>query len=332
MCANSFVCLIAVRIQRYQWAEAVRAAQEEELAPLDLGNLLSLDPDHRIVHWSEGCRRLYGFGPEEVRGRLTHELLQTRVAQPLEQIHAALLDSGHWEGRVTRRRKDGSEVVVAILWALRRDAQGRPTAILEVSTDITEQESAGRAIRRQAALIDLSPDATIVRRLDGTITFWSRGAEAIYGWAKDQAFGRSTHALFGTRYPEPLEQIHDQLKRTGRWSGELIHWTKDGRDVVVESRWLAEFDAKGEVAAILESNVDLTDRKEAETRIRRLNETLEQRVDERTKELAVAEERFRGAFDVASIGMALVAPDGAGSGSTAPSAGWSGIPRTSCWG
>ena len=128
---------------------------------------------------AKGCRRLYGFDPEEVRGRLTDELLQTRVPQPLEQNppHAPRA-AATGRAELTRRRKDGSEVVVAILWALRRDAQGRPTAILEVSTDITEQESAGRAIRRQAALIDLSPDATIVppaRRHDHLLEPGCRG-------------------------------------------------------------------------------------------------------------------------------------------------------------
>src|SRR5207244_7512245 len=42
----------------------------------------------------------------------------------------------------------------------------------------------------------------------------------------------------------------------------------------------------------------------------RAAEVLEQRVIERTAELAAAEEQFRGAFDAAAIGMALVAPDG----------------------
>jgi len=229
---NSFVCLIAVRMQRYQWVEAVRAAQEEELALLDLGNLLSLDPDHRIVHWSEGCRRLYGFGPEEVRGRLTHELLQTRVAQPLEQIHAALLDSGHWEGRATRRRKDGSEVVVAILWALRRDAQGRPTAILEVSTDITEQESAERAIRRQAALIEAAN-----KELESFTYSVSHDLRAPL-----RAIDGFTQILMNEHAPalayEPrrlLERVSDNSRKMGRLIDDLLRFSRLGRHAVTQA-------------------------------------------------------------------------------------------------
>ena len=128
--------------------------------------------------------------------------------------------------------------------------------------------------RRQAALIDLSPAAIIVRNLDGTITFWSRGAQTLYGWTEEEARSRCTHELFQTRFPEPLEQIIAQLQQTGRWSGELIHRTKDGREVVVQSWWLGQLDAQGQVADILESNVDITDRKRAEEVLQRTAEDL----------------------------------------------------------
>ena len=113
-------------------------------------------------------------------------------------------------------------------------------------------------------MIDLSPDGIIVRKLDGEITFWSRGAEALYGWTEQKAIGRQTHSLLQTRFPEPIEVITQQLKKTGRWSGELVHSTKDGRQVVVQSWWLAQFDSERNVTEIMESNVDITGRKQAE--------------------------------------------------------------------
>ena len=58
---NVFLCILAERLRRTRWAAAVSAAQKEDLALLDLGNLLFLDPEYRIIHWSQGCRRLYGY-------------------------------------------------------------------------------------------------------------------------------------------------------------------------------------------------------------------------------------------------------------------------------
>ena len=61
----------------------------------------------------------------------------------MEEVRRARLQQGYWEGELTRRRKDGAEIVVAVLWTLRRDEKGRPSAILEVSNDITAQAGGG---------------------------------------------------------------------------------------------------------------------------------------------------------------------------------------------
>ena len=127
---------------------------------------------------------------------------------------------------------------------------------------------------RQSALIDLSPDAIIVRKLDGTIKFWSRGAETLYGWTKQQAVGHTTHDLLQTSFSLPLEQIVERLKSKGQWSGELVHRTRDGQEVVIQSRWLGRFDERGQVSELLETNVDVTERKRAETRILRQADVL----------------------------------------------------------
>ena len=127
-------------------------------------------------------------------------------------------------------------------------------------------------LRRQAALIDLSPDAIMGRRMDGTITLWGHGAEMLYGWTRQEATGASTHSLLATRFPQPLVRIEDELERTGRWSGDLTHATKDGREVVVQSRWLARRDGRGAIVELLESNVDITESRRATDAIERAAE------------------------------------------------------------
>ena len=57
---------------------------------------------------------------------------------------------------------------------------------------------------RQAELIDLSPDAIIVRKLDGTITFWSKGAEKLYGWTKEEAIGQDMQQPVKDRIPSTI--------------------------------------------------------------------------------------------------------------------------------
>jgi PAS domain S-box-containing protein len=137
-----------------------------------------------------------------------------------------------------------------------------------IFTDITERKKAEDAIRRQASLIDLSPDAIMVRELEGAITFWSQGAERLYGWTMSEAVGQPSHILLKTRSSEPLSNIISQIKISERWSGELYQKAKDGRDIIVQSGWLAEKDEKGGIKSILESNLDITERKMIEERLK----------------------------------------------------------------
>jgi PAS domain S-box-containing protein len=157
-----------------------------------------------------------------------------------------------------------------------------------VFDNITERKQAEESLKKQAALIDLSPDAIITRHLDGTITSWSKGAQLLYGWTSQEAVGQTTNTILKTRFPQPLEQIVKQLQQTGYWSGELIHCTKDGIQVIVQSRWQAEFDDQGNMIDLLESNVDITERKEAEVKLRNTLKNLDNLVKERTAELEKA--------------------------------------------
>lgn len=138
--------------------------------------------------------------------------------------------------------------------------------------DVTEQKAAEDALRRQAQLIDLSPDAILVREVDGTIRFWSKGAEALYGWTSEEAVGQASHELLRTESATPLHEIIAETLRVGRWSGELTHTTKDNQRVIVQSRWMIQCDAEGGVGGILESNLDVTEAKTAELALRESEE------------------------------------------------------------
>jgi PAS domain S-box-containing protein len=135
------------------------------------------------------------------------------------------------------------------------------------ATDTTERKKAEEAIKRQAELINLSPDAIIVRTLDGNISFWSTGAEKLYGWTKDEAIGQDINSLLKSEFPQPLEKILRKVKLSGKWSGEITHICKDGSKMFVQSFWLAKFGADGKITEMLESNVDITERIRIQTKL-----------------------------------------------------------------
>ena len=133
---------------------------------------------------------------------------------------------------------------------------------------------------RHANLLDVTHDAIFMRDLDESIIYWNRGAQELFGWNATQAVGRKAHELTRTVFPRPLEEIRDELLRVGRWEGELRKTRADGAELNIASRWSLQRDAQQRPVAILETNNDITERKRAEERIRKLNVDLERRTVE----------------------------------------------------
>ena len=124
-------------------------------------------------------------------------------------------------------------------------------------------------LTRQAQLLDLTHDTIFVRDSNDRINFWNRGATQLYGWSNEEALGKAPGALLQTVFPERREAIEDELRRTGRWEGELINTRKDGTQVVVASRWSLQRDATGRPSGTLETDNDITARRQAEEALRR---------------------------------------------------------------
>jgi PAS domain S-box-containing protein len=192
---------------------------------------------------------------------------------PLQR--AALNGEPVSEVEIVQRSPDGAEHSAIWNASPLRDDSGKIIGAVAIGRDVTEQRRAEQALtqaeeelKKRAALIDLSPDAIIVRDLDGTIRFWSRGAEALYGWSQDQALGRRTHDLLYTRFPRAVEEIEAEVMQTGFWQGEIEHMRRDGTPVPVDSRWQLERDESGKPLSILETNTDITFRVQATEALR----------------------------------------------------------------
>jgi PAS domain S-box-containing protein len=114
----------------------------------------------------------------------------------------------------------------------------------------------------------LAKDAIFVCDQDDRITYWNLGAEARYGWRQDEALGKHASLFLQTIFPQPLEEIEATLVEEGYWQGELKHVTRDGRRIMVASRWSLQRDEEGNRAGLLEINSDITERKRAERTLR----------------------------------------------------------------
>jgi PAS domain S-box-containing protein len=149
------------------------------------------------------------------------------------------------------------------------------SAILTMRNQLLQQQRI-----EKAALLDLTYDAMFARDDHDVITFWSRRAEALYGWSAQEALGRRSSDLIALDEPGHAAIAHARLLQDGRWDGVTRHRLRDGRDIAVMSHWALQTDRRGRMRAILETNTDITERISAETEIR------------------ASEERYRRIFDM----------------------------------
>lgn len=117
-------------------------------------------------------------------------------------------------------------------------------------------------LQEQARALDLAH--IFIRDLDDRIIFWNTGAQALYGWTKEEVLGRVSHEVTQTVFPEPLADIKARVFSTGEWEGELTHVRRDGTRVIVASHWVLHRDETGQPVAFLEVNNDITERKRIE--------------------------------------------------------------------
>jgi two-component system, chemotaxis family, CheB/CheR fusion protein len=127
-------------------AQAARLREQAEI--VDLGELFVRDADDRILLWSAGCERLYGYTRQEALGRNAHELLRTELPQPLAEINAVLEKNGQWEGELIHTGRARNRIVVVSRWVLHRPDENRPPLVLQVNNDITARRQAEEALRQ----------------------------------------------------------------------------------------------------------------------------------------------------------------------------------------
>jgi len=141
-------------------------------------------------------------------------------------------------------------------------------------------------ISRQAELFERTHDCIMIQDLNSRIVFWNRGCEETYGWRKHEAQGQTSHRLLFAQFSATEEEARRCLLEKGLWEGELVHTTKDGKQITVESRQILQRDANGKPAGVFEINRDITSWKHAEQSLRQLSARLLQLQDEERRRIA----------------------------------------------
>jgi PAS domain S-box-containing protein len=134
--------------RRRQYEDKLR----EQAALLDEATdaILVRDLEDRILFWSKGAERAYGWTSGEAVGKHILELYQKETDKEFYQAKQSLIQNGHWSGEVLHVTRDGRKVAVHATWTLLRDRAGNSRSVLVINTDITkEKELEAQFLRSQ---------------------------------------------------------------------------------------------------------------------------------------------------------------------------------------
>ncbi len=285
--------------------------QQAELLNLAHDTIIVKDMEGRILFWNRGAEQTYGWTRDEAIGRIKHELLKTVYPGERTEITSRMVKDGHWNGQLTQTTRDGQTLIVSSRWALQRDEEGSPAAILEIDRDVTQQRMAEQAIaeaRRFAeSVIDTVREALIVLDADLRVLSANRAFYETFEVAPRDTEGKAIYEIGDRQWDLP--QLRTLLE-------DILPHNRSFEDFEVEHRFphiglrTMRLNARRirsdeeRTGMILLAIRDITVAKQQEREIIRNQKQLA----DLTEELLLTEERERRRIAVAlhdSIGQSL---------------------------
>lgn len=253
-------------IERQRTEEALRQSEERFRVALKNSPIFVFNQDKEL-RYTWVYNPSFGLTAEEILGKRDCDFISAEDAERLTTIKRGVLSTGiGTREEVCITTAQGTRYYDLTVEPLQNESQ-EVVGITCASIDISERKLAEEKIRQQAALLDVTSDAIIVRDLENRILFWNKSAENLYGWQAQEAFGKNANKLLYKEVPPEVEAAVSTVISKGNWQGEVTKVTKNRKEILVESRWTLVCDQKGKPTSILSVDTDITQKKLLEAQL-----------------------------------------------------------------
>jgi PAS domain S-box-containing protein len=292
------------------YAKVTRDITEKQKAQrqLDLQNLqinqsndaiFIVDRHIQITSWNQGAEKMYGYTKEEALGKNSNELLRLDISNTdLEQMLLSLENNNYWSGELKKKTKSNQVIYIRSSITNLRDQNGLCIGYVIVTHDITKQKELRAEVDYLANLVEQSNEAIISRDTDYRIRSWNRGAEKLFGFQWHETIGKTMMQIGFLKMS--IEEINEFQKEADKYKiavRETKNTRKDGSTFIGETSLSSIKNEKGEVVFYTAIIRDISERKRLLDELKKLNEALEQKVQERTQEVYNNEKRYRALIE-----------------------------------
>jgi two-component system CheB/CheR fusion protein len=273
--------------------------EEQAQANDDIQNLINsteigtifVDRGSRIKLFTPRARDIFTLIPAD-RGRPLSDISSSLVDVDLHADIEHVLDRLERVERVVRTRDDRWQLVRMLPY---RTADDRIDGVVLTFLDITARTHAEEERRRSENRLRLIIEsvaeyAIFTMDTTGRIDSWNAGAARMFGYDEREAIGQSAAMLFTEEHRNRDAPASELLRASneGRASDERWHLRKDGSQFYASGVVAPLKGTNGETIGFVKVARDLTDRKRWEDALEDARAALESRVDQRTAELAAA--------------------------------------------
>ena len=264
---------------RYRLLDIVPVARDLIMGSM-ADAVLVLDEQHRLVDVNLAAQTLMGRTASELVGQPIADLLPAWSDLGAQPDHVMLAEIVMGEGEGTRQFALSEQPI--------RNRRQRLVGCLVILRDITERKQAeaklGQEKQISEDIINSLPGVFYMNDRQTALVRWNRRFEEVTGYSAEELAGKPALDFFVEQDKALIASRLQKVFTEGQADVEACFLTRDGRAIPYYFT-ASRIDLGGE-AYFVGLGIDVTDRKEAEDALQRAHNTLEQRVAERTAELA----------------------------------------------